>query len=74
MGNFKEYMLQKLEDLHVKLYYKNRYENNEQGVTEKLTDMVRYEQLKEVVRANPDWNDEEFSRELSKRINKRTSL
>jgi hypothetical protein len=74
MDELKEFMLTKMEELHIKLYYKNRYGNTEEGIFEKLKDTVRYEQLKEVVRMNPDWNNEEISRELSKRIQKKTSL
>jgi hypothetical protein len=74
MEELKEFMLSKMEHLHIKLYYKNRYSNSEEGIFEKLKDTIRYEQLKEVTRANPDWNNEEISRELSERIRRKTSL
>ena len=74
MDELKKIMLDKMESLHVKLYYKNRYENTEEGMFERLKDKIRYEQLKEVARMNPDWNIEKLSLELSEKIKKKTSL
>ena len=74
MEELKEFILSRMESLHTKLYYKNSYGNTEGGVFERLKDTIRYEQLKEVVRMNPDWNNEEMSRELSSRITKKRSL
>ena len=74
MGELKEFILNKLEQIHLKLYYGNPYPNTEEGVFERLKDTIRYEQIKEVVRMNPDWDDEELGRELSDRIRKKTSL
>ena len=74
MDELKKNMLDKMEYLHVKLYYKNRYENTEEGIFERLKDKIRYEQLKEVVRMNPDWIIEKLSLELSEKIKKKTSL
>ena len=74
MGELKEFILNKLEQIHLKLYYDNPYPNTEEGVFERLKDTIRYEQIKEVVRMNPDWDNEELGRELSDRIRKKTSL
>lgn len=71
---FKEYILERLEQLHIELNYKSNYENTEDGIVRRLKDTVRYEQLREVVIANPDWNDEEMSLELSERIRMKISL
>ena len=68
MDEFKDFMLSRLEMLHLKLYYGNPYPNTEEGVFERLKDTVSYEQLKEVVRMNPSWNERDMARELSKRI------
>jgi len=46
----------------------------DKGVFDRLKDTIRYEQLKEVVRMNPEWNNEEMARDLSKRIRNRTEL
>lgn len=70
----KEWILSRLTELHINLYYKNKYENTEDGNFEKIKDITRYEQLKEVVRNNPSWDVTEMSEELSERIRKRTSL
>lgn len=75
MNEFKEFVLNKLEVLYLKLNYKSSYNlSTSKGLSERLEDLSKYEQLKEVVRGNPEWNDEEFSRELSKRIRKKTSI
>mgnify|MGYP001374531999 CR=1 FL=1 len=71
MDEFKDFMLSRLEMLHLKLYYGNPYSNTEEDAFERLKDTVRYEQLKEVVRMNPSWNERDMTRELSKRIQKR---
>lgn len=75
MSSFKQFVLEKLEVLHLKLFYHSSYDlNSPMGITERLQDLTCYEQLKEVVRENPDWDDEEMAKELSKRINEKTSL
>ena len=75
MRDFKEFVLEKLEFLHLKLFYHSPYDlNSPKGITGRLQDLTRYEQLKEVIRENPKWDDEEMAKELSKRINKKTSL
>ncbi|QZA69047.1 hypothetical protein 278BB001_102 [Bacillus phage 278BB001] len=75
MSDFKQFVLCKLEVLHLNLFYNNPYDlNSTKGITDRLEDLVRYEQLKEVVRENPEWDDTEMAKELSARINKRTSL
>ncbi|WP_427137235.1 hypothetical protein [Psychrobacillus psychrodurans] len=75
MGDFKEFVLKKLEVLHLKLNCGNKYDlHTTKGLTERIEDLAKYEQLSEVVRENPDWNSEEFSKELSERIRKKTTL
>ena len=75
MRDFKEFVLEKLEVLHLKLFYRSSYDlNSSMGIAGRLQDLTRYEQLQEVVRENPEWDDGEVAKELSKRINKRTSL
>lgn len=75
MSSFKQFVLEKLEVLHLKLFYRSSYDlNSPMGIAGRLQDLTRYEQLKEVVRENPDWDDEEMAKELSKRINEKTSL
>lgn len=75
MSSFKQFVLEKLEVLHLKLFYHSSYDlNSSMGIVGRLQDLTRYEQLKEVVRENPDWDDEEMAKELSKRINEKTSL
>ncbi|AYJ76355.1 hypothetical protein BSP12_169 [Bacillus phage BSP12] len=39
-----------------------------------LEELGRYEQLLEVARENPDWDNKEISKELAERIRKKTSL
>lgn len=74
MDELKEFILSRMEALHLKLYYGRPYANNEDGVFERLKDTIKYEQLKEVVRMNSDWNNEDMARDLSKRIQKKTTL
>ncbi|WP_346208380.1 hypothetical protein NSS91_07490 [Caldifermentibacillus hisashii] len=74
MDELKEFILNRMETLHLKLYFGRPYPNTEEGVFDRLKDTIRYEQLKEVVRINPDWNNEEMGRELSKRLQKKTTL
>lgn len=75
ISSFKQFVLEKLEVLHLKLFYRSSYDlNSSMGIVGRLQDLTRYEQLKEVVRENPDWDDEEMAKELSKRINEKTSL
>ncbi|UPI12172.1 hypothetical protein [Bacillus phage SBSphiJ6] len=75
MRDLKQFVLDRLEVLHLRLFYRNTYNlNRTEGISNRLEDLVRYEQLKEVVRENPDWDDEEVAKELSARINEKTSL
>ena len=39
-----------------------------------LAELGRYEQLLEVARENPDWDNKEISKELAERMRKKTSL
>lgn len=74
MEEFKDFIINRCTDFHVKIYYGTSYENNEQGVYDKLKDIVRYEELKEVVRNHPKFDNEEIGREISARVRKRTSI
>jgi len=74
MDELKTYIMIKMEEIHIKLYYQNTYGNTELGLFEKLQDTIRYEQLKEIVMANPAWDNETFNRELSKRIDAKVKL
>lgn len=75
MNDLKEFILDKLENLHMKLNYKNSYDlNTSQGLTERIEDLAKYEQLLEVARNNPEWHSTELGIELSKRIQKKTTL
>ncbi|POD45913.1 hypothetical protein BKM15_26200 [Pseudomonas syringae pv. syringae] len=75
MSDFKEFVLKRLEVLHLKLNCKHPYDiNTAKGLTERLEDLTKYEQLKEVVRENTEWDSEEFSKEMSERIRKKTTL
>jgi hypothetical protein len=75
MNNLKEFIIDKAKELHLNIYYnKKDYENTEEYMFEKIKDMVRYEQLKEVVRMNPEWDNEEIGREISRRINQEITL
>jgi hypothetical protein len=75
MNNLKEFIIDKVKELHLNIYYnKKDYENTEEYMFEKIKDMVRYEQLKEVVRMNPEWDNEEIGREISRRINQEITL
>lgn len=72
--DFKEVMLNKLEELHMKINYHYEYGNDENGLVERLKHRIRYEQLKEIVRDNPEWDSEEVSDLLSERISERVSV
>lgn len=78
MSDFKEFVLKKLEILHLRLNYgrgSHQYDlNTTKGLTERLEDLAKYEQLREVVRENTDWNNEDFSKELSERIKQKTTF
>ncbi|WCS69276.1 hypothetical protein Goe20_01590 [Bacillus phage vB_BsuM-Goe20] len=75
MNDFKQFVLGKLETLHLKLHYGQHYDlNSSRELTKRLEDLGRYEQLLEVARENPDWDNEEISKELAERIRKKTSL
>lgn len=75
MNNLKEFIIDKVKELHLNIYYnKKDYENTEEYMFEKIKDMVRYEQLKEVVRMNPEWDNEEIGREIARRINQEITL
>jgi len=74
VNSFKEFLIQRCTDFHVKIYYESRYVNNEQGTYEKLKDMIRYEELKEVIRNHPSLDIEEIGKEVSERVRKRVSL
>lgn len=75
MDNLKEFIIDKVKELHLNIYYnKKDYENTEECMFEKIKDMVRYEQLKEVVRMNPEWDNEEIGREIARRINQEITL
>jgi hypothetical protein len=75
MNNLKEFIIDKVKELHLNIYYnKKDYENTEEYMFEKIKDMVRYEQLKELVRMNPEWDNEEIGREISRRINQEITL
>jgi hypothetical protein len=75
MNNLKEFIIDKAKELHLNIYYnKKDYGNTEECMFEKIKDMVRYEQLKEVVRMNPEWDNEEIGREISRRINQEITL
>jgi hypothetical protein len=75
MNNLKEFIIDKVKELHLNIYYnKKDYENTEEYMFEKIKDMVRYEQLKEVIRMNPEWDNEEIGREISRRINQEITL
>lgn len=75
MINFKEFVLEKLEILHLKLNYGHSYDlHTTKGLIERIEDLTRYEQLSEVIRENPDWDSKEVNKELSERIRKKTTL
>lgn len=75
MNDLKEFIIDKVKELHLNIYYnKKDYENTEEYMFEKIKDMVRYEQLKEVVRMNPEWDNEEIGREIARRINQEITL
>jgi hypothetical protein len=75
MNNLKEFIIDKVKELHLNIYYnKKDYENTEECMFKKIKDMVRYEQLKEVIRMNPEWDNEEIGREISRRINQEITL
>lgn len=75
MNDLKQFVLDKLETLPLKLHYGHHYDlNSSRGLTKRLEDLGRYEQLLEVARENPDWDNEEISKELAERIRKKTSL
>lgn len=74
MDELKEYMLNKCVDLHVAIHYGTSYGNSEEGTYNKLQDIIRYEQLKELIRDNPCFDSQEMGAEVSLRVRKRTSL
>ena len=75
MNDLKEFILNKLEELHLKLNYKSNYDlNTSNGLTKRIEDLAKYEQLLEVVRNNPEWQNEQLGVELAERIKKKTTL
>jgi hypothetical protein len=75
MNNLREFIIDKAKELHLNIYYnKKDYRNTEECMFKKIKDMVRYEQLKEVIRMNPEWDNEEIGREISRRINQEITL
>lgn len=75
MSEFKEYILESLKDLHIKLHYGNNYDlNTYEGLMDRVKDLSKEEQLKEVVRNNPEWDIEEISKELSQRIKRKMTM
>lgn len=74
MDEFKNYLINECVNLYIRLNYRYSYENNEQGTFERLKDIIKYEQLLEIVRNNPVWDAKEMGREISEIIRERTSL
>lgn len=78
MSEFKENLLDAMEDLHIKLYYprasEEGYSPGEQGYFERLKDYIRYETYKEIISSNPEWDTQEMGKQFSIRIRKRTGF
>jgi ATP sulfurylase len=74
VNDLKNYVINECVDLHVALHHGTSYNSTENGAYSKLKDFIRYEELKAVVRNNPDWDNEEISREISEGVRKRTTI
>jgi hypothetical protein len=74
METLKDYVIKECVNLHVALYYGTRYESNENGAYSKLKDFIRFEELKAVVRNNPDWDDEEIVSKIAEGVRERTTF
>ncbi len=78
MSEFKENLLDAMENLHIKLYYprvsKEEYSPGEKGYYEKLKDYIRYETYKEIINSNPEWDMQEMGKQFSIRIRNRTRI
>lgn len=71
----RESVLKRLQELHIKLHYRQSYDyNSVEDLTQRINDLNEVDSLKACVRSNGDWDTAELSKELSERIRKATSL
>ncbi|MEK4305870.1 hypothetical protein [Oceanobacillus sp. FSL K6-0251] len=75
--NFKDYVIDSIVELHLKLYYprvSSEYASGPEGTYDRLEDEIKYQYIKELANNNPDWDMQEMGKEATKRIDERTSL
>ena len=69
MTDFKELILTKMAALFLKLQNERSYNyDSSNGLKERIEDFAKYDQLKELVRSVPEWDEIELAQELSERI------
>ncbi|MDZ5711616.1 hypothetical protein [Jeotgalibacillus haloalkalitolerans] len=75
MNEFKEFVLNRIVELHVGLFYKNKYNYNDVAdLMLRISHLNEIKTLQKLVHEHPDWDTEVCSTLVALKVREQTSL